>query len=60
VPYAQRLPGDMLFWDNGTEIHHVSLYIGNGQMIEAASSGTRVRVAPVRPAGLMPLVIRLL
>ena len=60
VPLAQRQPGDMLFWANNGRIHHVALYIGNGRMVEAAQSGTRVRVAAVRPAGLMPFVTRLL
>lgn len=60
VPLAQRQPGDMLFWANNGRIHHVALYIGNGRMVEAPQSGTRVRVAAVRPAGLLPFVARLL
>jgi cell wall-associated NlpC family hydrolase len=60
VPFAQRQPGDMLFWFDGIEIHHVALYIGNGQMVEAPYSGGRVRVVPVRTAELMPFVTRLL
>ena len=35
-------PGDLLFY--GSPIHHVSMYIGNGQMVEAAHSGVPVRV----------------
>jgi cell wall-associated NlpC family hydrolase len=60
VPFAQRQPGDMLFWFDGSEIHHVALYVGNGQMVEAPFSGGRVRVVPVRTAGLMASVTRLL
>ena len=35
-------PGDLLFF--GSPIHHVSMYIGNGQMVEAPYSGQYVRV----------------
>ena len=43
VPLSQARRGDMLFWGNGG-IHHVALYLGNGQMIEAPQSGMYVRV----------------
>jgi cell wall-associated NlpC family hydrolase len=39
-------PGDLLFWSsNGTPggIHHVALYIGGGQFIEAPHTGADVR-----------------
>ena len=35
-------PGDLLFY--GSPIHHVSMYIGNGQMVEAPYTGQFVRV----------------
>ena len=35
-------PGDLLFF--GSPIHHVAMYIGNGQMVEAPYSGQYVRV----------------
>lgn len=38
-------PGDLLFY--GNPIHHVGLYIGNGQMIEASQTGTPVRYASI-------------
>jgi peptidoglycan DL-endopeptidase RipA len=61
VPVAQAKPGDMLFWADGSDIHHVALYIGNGKMIEAPYSGGKVRISPVRYGdGLMPYAIRLL
>jgi cell wall-associated NlpC family hydrolase len=61
VPVAQAKPGDMLFWaDHGT-IHHVALYLGHGQMVEAPYSGGKVRIAPVRYGdGLLPDAVRLL
>ena len=64
VPLSAIQPGDMLFYSsNGAPsgIHHVTLYVGNGQMIEAYESGTTVRVTPVRYyGGIMPYATRML
>ena len=38
-------PGDLLFY--GSPIHHVGIYVGNGQMVEASQSGTPVRYASI-------------
>ena len=51
VAAADLQPGDLMFWGSGsayTTIYHVSIYIGNGQMIEAAKPGTNVMVSKVR------------
>jgi cell wall-associated NlpC family hydrolase len=64
VPLSQIQPGDMLFYSsNGSAsgIHHVTLYIGNGEMVEAYQSGDPVRVTSVRYYnGLMPYATRVL
>ncbi|UVS80256.1 NlpC/P60 family protein [Actinokineospora sp. UTMC 2448] len=60
VPLSAMRPGDMLFWSTRGRIHHVALYLGDGQMVEAPYSGSRVRVAPVRWGGLEPYAVRLL
>jgi cell wall-associated NlpC family hydrolase/regulator of replication initiation timing len=60
VPLSQKRPGDMLFWATGGRIHHVALYIGNGQMIEAPYSGSHVRIASVRYGGIVGYATRLL
>jgi cell wall-associated NlpC family hydrolase len=43
-------PGDLVFFAhdpaNPITIHHVGIYIGNGQMVEAPFTGARVRVSP--------------
>ncbi|MCP2251557.1 Cell wall-associated hydrolase, NlpC family [Prauserella aidingensis] len=59
VPLSQMRRGDMLFWGNGG-IHHVALYLGNGQMIEAPYSGGHVRVVPVRYGDILPYATRLI
>ncbi|WP_286901746.1 NlpC/P60 family protein [Thermocrispum sp.] len=59
VPLSQARRGDMLFWGrNG--IHHVALYLGNGQMIEAPQSGMHVRVTSVRYDDILPYATRLI
>jgi len=60
LPVAARQPGDMLFFANDGVIGHVALYVGNGMMIEAPYSGSAVRLVPMRTAGLMPFVTRML
>jgi len=61
VPLSQMRRGDMLFWGGSARgIHHVAMYLGNGQMVEAPQSGLRVRIAPVRYGGIMPYAIRLI
>ncbi|HEX3648264.1 MAG TPA: NlpC/P60 family protein, partial [Pseudonocardiaceae bacterium] len=64
VPLSRIRPGDMLFYSsNGraSGIHHVTLYIGHGQMVEAFESGRPVRVTSVRYyGGIMPYATRVL
>ncbi|MGW2376914.1 C40 family peptidase [Kitasatospora sp. NPDC001683] len=48
VSYHQLRPGDLVFWtDTGrsADIHHVGLYIGDDQMIEAPRVGMPVKQA---------------
>jgi peptidoglycan DL-endopeptidase CwlO len=45
VPLDQRRPGDLLFY--GNPIHHVGMYIGNDQMVEAPHRGALVRVKSI-------------
>lgn len=44
VARSDLVPGDLLFF--GAPIHHVTMYIGNGQMVEAPYTGAKVRVVP--------------
>jgi cell wall-associated NlpC family hydrolase len=61
VPLSNIQAGDMLFYGGSQGIHHVTLYIGNGLMIEAPESGEFVHVTPVRMYdGIMPYAVRLL
>lgn len=44
-------PGDLVFYGNPSRIHHVGLYIGDGQMINAPTFGMPVQVASYRYSG---------
>jgi cell wall-associated NlpC family hydrolase len=46
-------PGDLLFYGTQKYVHHVSIYAGGGQMVEAPDSAHSVRVVPVRHRGLV-------
>ncbi len=45
VPVSQVKPGDLLFY--GSPIHHVGMYIGGGQMVEASRRGRPVRTSSI-------------
>jgi cell wall-associated NlpC family hydrolase len=51
VPVREAQPGDLMFYatdpSDPTTIHHVFLYMGDGQMVEAPYSGQNVRVQKV-------------
>ncbi|MDR2380865.1 MAG: C40 family peptidase [Bifidobacteriaceae bacterium] len=49
IPYDQMRPGDLIFW--GSDLHHVAIYSGNGNMIEAPSAGKNIREIPIRWSG---------
>jgi cell wall-associated NlpC family hydrolase len=57
IPSAQMRRGDVIFYGpNGSQ--HVTLYLGNGQMLEAPYTGSHVKVSPVRTSGMTPYVVR--
>jgi cell wall-associated NlpC family hydrolase len=44
---AAYQPGDLLFWGTASNIHHVAIAIGNGQLIEAPDVGQNVSTRPI-------------
>ncbi|WP_213576057.1 bifunctional lytic transglycosylase/C40 family peptidase [Rhodococcus sp. USK13] len=48
LPLSEARPGDLLFgnWGSGGP-GHVAIYLGNGQMVHAPTTGDVVRIAPV-------------
>lgn len=47
VKLANIKPGDLVFFFKGRS-HHVGIYIGNDQMVDAAGYGKGVRISPIR------------
>jgi cell wall-associated NlpC family hydrolase len=49
VSAANLQPGDLVFWasnpGNPATIHHVAIYLGNGQIVQAPESGDVVKVS---------------
>ena len=58
VSLTDLRPGDTVYYAtdlaNPATIYHTAIYIGGGQMIEAAKPGTLVREVPLRTADLFP------
>jgi cell wall-associated NlpC family hydrolase len=57
IPSSQARRGDVIFYGPGGS-QHVTLYLGNGQMLEAPDVGQTVKVSPVRTSGMTPYVVR--
>lgn len=38
-------PGDLLFYDGGSGIGHVSIYMGNGQVVHASNASTGITIS---------------
>ncbi|HEX5253400.1 MAG TPA: NlpC/P60 family peptidoglycan endopeptidase RipB [Mycobacterium sp.] len=59
IPPDQARRGDLIFYGpNGSQ--HVTMYLGNGQMLEASGSAAKVTVSPVRKPGMTPLLTRII
>lgn len=47
VTLAEAKPGDLVFYAKGGRINHVGIYIGGGQIVNASSPKTGIRIANV-------------
>jgi cell wall-associated NlpC family hydrolase len=48
ITAADLQPGDLVFWGTSPNtIHHVALYIGNNEIIQAPRTGDVVKVSPL-------------
>jgi cell wall-associated NlpC family hydrolase len=59
IPPPQAKRGDLIFYGPGGG-QHVTMYLGNGQMLEASGSAGKVTVSPVRKAGMTPFLTRII
>jgi len=59
IPPNEARRGDLIFYGpNGGQ--HVTMYLGNGQMLEASSLAGKVTVSPVRKPGMTPFLTRII
>lgn len=59
IPPNEARRGDLIFYGPGGS-QHVTMYLGNGQMLEASGSADKVTVSPVRKAGMTPFLARII
>lgn len=59
VPPSDAKRGDLIFYGPGGT-QHVAIYLGNGQVLEAASSYGQVGIHPMRTAGMTPFLARII
>jgi cell wall-associated NlpC family hydrolase len=59
VAPSQAKRGDLIFYGPGGS-QHVTMYLGDGQMLEASSLAGKVTISPVRTAGMTPYVTRII
>jgi cell wall-associated NlpC family hydrolase len=57
IPSSEMRRGDVIFYGPGGS-QHVTLYLGDGQMLEAQQTGVPVKVSRVRTSGMTPYVVR--
>jgi cell wall-associated NlpC family hydrolase len=53
VPLSDMEPGDLIFYDEGGVIGHVTMYIGGGEMIQAPETGEDVQITTIWSNGLV-------
>jgi peptidoglycan DL-endopeptidase RipB len=59
IPPSQAKRGDLIFYGPGGG-QHVTIYLGNGQMLEASGSAGKVTVSAVRKGGMTPMLTRII
>ena len=59
IPPNEAKRGDLIFYGPGGS-QHVTMYLGNGQMLEASSLAGKVTVSPVRRPGMTPFLTRII
>jgi cell wall-associated NlpC family hydrolase len=53
IPLADLLPGDLVFYGTPSDVYHVGLYIGGGDMIAAPETGQNVQIQSIYYSGLL-------
>ena len=53
VPLSDLQPGDLLFYQEGDTIGHVTMYVGPGEMVQAMETGTNIEITGIWTSGLV-------
>ncbi|HXW79349.1 MAG TPA: C40 family peptidase, partial [Acidimicrobiales bacterium] len=53
VPLSDLLPGDLVFFGTPTDVYHVGMYVGDGEMVDAPETGQDVSVQPIYELNLL-------
>ena len=53
VPLADLQPGDLVFFGTPTDVYHVGMYVGGGDMVDAPETGQDVMVQPIYELNLL-------
>jgi cell wall-associated NlpC family hydrolase len=59
IPPSEARRGDLIFYGPNAG-QHVTMYLGNGQMLEASGSAGKVTVSQVRKPGMTPFLTRII
>ena len=53
VEIGDLLLGDLVFFGTPTDVYHVGIYIGNGQMVDAPETGEDVKIQSIYELSLL-------
>ncbi len=53
IPLGDALPGDLIFYGTPSDVYHVGIYIGGGEMIDAPETGQNVSISSIYWSGLL-------
>jgi len=53
VPLSELLPGDLVFFGTPTDVYHVGMYVGGGDMVDAPETGQDVSIQTIYELNLL-------
>jgi peptidoglycan DL-endopeptidase CwlO len=53
VPISDLQPGDLVFFGTPTDVYHVGMYVGGGNMVDAPETGQDVMIQPIYELNLL-------
>lgn len=53
VPLGDLQPGDLVFFGTPTDVYHVGMYVGGGNMVDAPETGQDVMIQPIYELNLL-------